>query len=222
MLTDACASLGVEFRGISTILRPRAPADPAAAPQRSRFQRRRRPEHQRRPSTAARSTASLAHAARMNTRYQCVAALPGHRNCVYCAAAVGPDCVVSGGFFFGDPAVKLQVWNTKTGERVRTLNGHSKWITCVAALPGNRIISGSDDETLRVWDLTDGRCLQLLHEHSDHVTCVVIRRPRCFRVEERRPWSRRLSQVMGLYRRPLRTHSCPGRLVGAVRRRHVR
>ena len=41
--------------------------------------------------------------------------------------------------------------------------GHSGWVTSVSFSPdGNRIVSGSNDETLRVWDVTTGAIISTM------------------------------------------------------------
>ena len=45
---------------------------------------------------------------------------------------------------------------------------------CVAALPRDRIVSGSRDKTLRVWDCAEGLCLQTMRAHTGWVNCVGI------------------------------------------------
>ena len=44
----------------------------------------------------------------------------------------------------------------------------------VVTLDGNKIISGSSDETIKVWDLYRGEELQTLSGHSDSVYSVVV------------------------------------------------
>ena len=45
-----------------------------------------------------------------------------------------------------------------TGETLRTLEGHTVWVSAVAVLAdGSRALSGSCDNTLRLWDLDDRR-----------------------------------------------------------------
>jgi hypothetical protein len=39
-----------------------------------------------------------------------------------------------------------------SGETLRTLEGHSDWVTALAVLPDGRVVSSSKDNTLRVWD----------------------------------------------------------------------
>ncbi|MGB8293955.1 MAG: WD40 repeat domain-containing protein, partial [Polyangia bacterium] len=58
---------------------------------------------------------------------------------------------------------------------LRTLEGHTGWVTAVAALPdGKRALSGSEDKTLRLWDLETGQCLRTLDGHTASVTAVAV------------------------------------------------
>ena len=52
----------------------------------------------------------------------------------------------------------LKVWDLESGAELRTLQGHTAFVSCVALLPdGKRAISGSWDSTLKIWDLESGR-----------------------------------------------------------------
>ena len=59
---------------------------------------------------------------------------------------------------------------------LHTLQGHRSSVLCVAALPRDRIVSGSRDKTLRVWDVTGGggHCLQTMRGHTGWVNCVGV------------------------------------------------
>src|ERR1700679_1021042 len=51
----------------------------------------------------------------------------------------------------------VQVWDAKTGEQLRELQGHTDWVNSVAFSPqGNQIVSGSSDHSVRVWDAKTG------------------------------------------------------------------
>ena len=84
----------------------------------------------------------------------------------------------------------LRVWNLASAIRLdlsngrfalkaqclHTLRGHRSSVLCVAALPRDRIVSGSRDKTLRVWDVSEGggNCLQTMRGHTGWVNCVGI------------------------------------------------
>ena len=52
------------------------------------------------------------------------------------------------------------MWDLESGRELRTLEGHSDWVTGVAVTPdGKRAVSASEDNTLKVWDLETGEVL---------------------------------------------------------------
>ncbi|KAK3807666.1 MAG: WD40-repeat-containing domain protein [Benniella sp.] len=60
----------------------------------------------------------------------------------------------------------IKVYSTSTWDRVRTLTGHSEFVRSVAFSPeGDRIVSGSYDDTARVWDIDSGSCTHILIGH---------------------------------------------------------
>jgi WD40 repeat protein len=69
----------------------------------------------------------------------------------------------------------IQVWETATGRPLHTLEGHGRWIECLAFAPvlgSVQLVSGSRDRTLRLWDCQQGKCLQMLEEHDSTVRAV--------------------------------------------------
>ena len=50
--------------------------------------------------------------------------------------------------------------------------GHTNWVTCVAAAPGGRIITCSDDGTFKVW--RDGACERTIQGHADRLVAVAM------------------------------------------------
>lgn len=56
----------------------------------------------------------------------------------------------------------LKLWDAATGECVQTLEGHTSYVLCIAALPNCDIVSGSADRTLKVWEDTEGKMARLI------------------------------------------------------------
>jgi WD40 repeat protein len=73
----------------------------------------------------------------------------GHTNPIN-TVAFSPDgkTILSGS---GDTTIKL--WNSETGEVIRTFEGHTDSVNTVAFNPdGKTILSGSYDTTIKLWD----------------------------------------------------------------------
>jgi WD40 repeat protein len=69
----------------------------------------------------------------------------------------------------------LKVWDLETGRVLRTLEGHSSYVTDVAfSADVRRVVSASDDKTLRVWDLETGMPLTAFTCDGRVVSCVFI------------------------------------------------
>jgi len=53
------------------------------------------------------------------------------------------------------------------------LKGHTGWVSFVRSNgTGDRVLSGSFDNTVRLWDVPGGVCLRTFEGHADAVTCV--------------------------------------------------
>ena len=75
----------------------------------------------------------------------------------------------------GDESGNLHIWNLQTLTLLRTLEGHSGWVWCVAISPDNQIlVSGSADKTVKTWDLKTGTLLRTLEGHSSDITDLAI------------------------------------------------
>src|SRR5258708_6012449 len=69
----------------------------------------------------------------------------------------------------------VRVWDAKTGEQLRELQGHTRSVRSVAfSLDGNRIVSGSGDKSVRVWDANTGGQLRELQGHTNWVSSVAF------------------------------------------------
>jgi WD40 repeat protein len=75
----------------------------------------------------------------------------------------------------------LRVWDLESGEKLRTLAGHSGSVDAVAVYDGGqRAISASGDNTLKVWDLDTGVCLATFSGDSGFLACAVTPDGRTF------------------------------------------
>jgi WD40 repeat protein len=69
----------------------------------------------------------------------------------------------------------IAIWNAMNGSLLRKLKGHSKCITCLAALNLNGMLaSGSWDTTLMIWNQTNGRLMHVLRGHDDSVYTLAV------------------------------------------------
>ncbi|XP_064608002.1 F-box/WD repeat-containing protein 7-like isoform X2 [Liolophura sinensis] len=62
-----------------------------------------------------------------------------------------------------------QNWRTGELRPSKVLKGHDDHVITCLEFCGNRIVSGSDDNTLKVWSVTTGKCLRTLVGHTGGV-----------------------------------------------------
>jgi WD40 repeat protein len=73
-----------------------------------------------------------------------------------CAFAPDGNTLLSASF---DNTLKL--WDTQSGDCIRTLEGHQNSVlACAFAPDGNTLLSASDDKTLKLWNAQSGICLR--------------------------------------------------------------
>ena len=53
----------------------------------------------------------------------------------------------------------VKIWNFKTGELIRILEGHDDGVRCVKKLSDTLLASGSEDHTIKIWNLQTGECV---------------------------------------------------------------
>ena len=69
----------------------------------------------------------------------------------------------------------VMVWDAWTGKELKTLNGHTSYVTSVVfSHDGTRIVSGSLDGSARVWDAWTGKELKTLNGHTSYVISVAF------------------------------------------------
>jgi WD40 repeat protein len=67
------------------------------------------------------------------------------------------------------------LWDTHTGERLYTLEGHKNSVSSVAfPSKGEILASGSFDHTIKLWNVRTGECIRTLDGHSNWVNSVAF------------------------------------------------
>lgn len=82
----------------------------------------------------------------------------GHNNGVMCLQF--EDNILATGSY--DATIKI--WDTETGEELRTLRGHQSGIRCLQ-FDDTKLISGSIDRSLKVWNWRTGECISTYTGH---------------------------------------------------------
>ncbi|KAI1936833.1 hypothetical protein LOZ66_004340 [Ophidiomyces ophidiicola] len=89
----------------------------------------------------------------------------GHTNGVMCLQF--EDNILATGSY--DTTIKI--WDTDTGEELRTLRGHQSGIRCLQ-FDDTKLISGSLDRTIKVWNWRTGECISTYTGHNGGVICL--------------------------------------------------
>jgi WD40 repeat protein/transcriptional regulator with XRE-family HTH domain len=96
--------------------------------------------------------------------------LQGHTDGTW-AIAFSPDGLLLAS---GSDDQTLRLWNTTTGQCLRTLP-HAGRVRSVAFSPdGSLLASGCDDSVVRLWDTKTGECRNTLQGHTDRVWSVIF------------------------------------------------
>ena len=69
----------------------------------------------------------------------------------------------------------IGVWRVSSGERIKTLTGHSDYVLSVVfSADGEYLASGSRDKTIGVWRVSSGERIKTLTGHLGEVLSVVF------------------------------------------------
>ena len=63
----------------------------------------------------------------------------------------------------------IRIWNTTTGETIRTLVGHTNNVRVLAVVSDDLLRSGSDDQTVCIWNVKSGLKIKSLTGHLKYL-----------------------------------------------------
>lgn len=100
-------------------------------------------------------------------QYDCIAICRGHTDWIRALCYLGENRMASGS---DDKTIKIWsvinvcfnfIWHTYVHLVFQftcliTLSGHSNWVLSLSALSGDRLASGSRDDTVKIWNLESG------------------------------------------------------------------
>ena len=92
--------------------------------------------------------------------------LKGHNDNIW-SIAFNPDGtkIVSGS---SDRTVKI--WNSQTGQCLKTLSGHNRPVLCVSFSPnGNTVASCGGHSIIKLWNVETGECFQTIQEKASYI-----------------------------------------------------
>ena len=78
-----------------------------------------------------------------------------HNDWIKCLKVLTRNTFISGSF---DNTIKI--WNSQTGECIKSFNLHLNAVTSLELFSNDRIISSSKDNTVKLWNINSGECLK--------------------------------------------------------------
>ena len=92
----------------------------------------------------------------------------GHLHEVTCAITLNNGLIVT-----GSNDKRIRIWDT-TGKCLKTMLAGSQSISCLAALPDDRIVVGSHDTSLWMLDLNDNVKPRIISGHKSKINCLAV------------------------------------------------
>jgi len=86
------------------------------------------------------------------------------------AIAVSPD----GSMVAGPAYETIPVWDTKTGQRSASLEGHKDGVYDLAFSPDGRTLASAGDRTVKLWETDSGQLRATLRGHTDQVHAIAF------------------------------------------------
>jgi WD40 repeat protein len=111
----------------------------------------------------------------MNSNPECIKSVNAHEGCKYIGKLfLLSDLNIACSAKF-DESFRILILDSKNEYNcIQNLSGHALIIETLISLPNDRIVSGSDDQTIKVWDLNQGICLKTLTEHNHWINSLIF------------------------------------------------
>lgn len=68
----------------------------------------------------------------------------------------------------------VQIFDTETGQRLRTIDLHPRSISAITFSPDGQVLAGGDHRAVRVWDVKTGKLLRELRGHSGVIEAITF------------------------------------------------
>ena len=68
----------------------------------------------------------------------------------------------------------VQLWNVRSGERIRTISPKSNPLSVAFSPDGGKLAAGGHDKEINVWDVDTGKCLRTFVGHEGNVKSLAF------------------------------------------------
>ena len=96
---------------------------------------------------------------------ECTHVLKGHKSHIYgLILSEDKTALIS---CCGDKTIKI--WNLNNYTCIKTLEGHSKWVSNILLFRPSILCSVSGDSLIKFWAIESGKCIHTLHGHKGFI-----------------------------------------------------
>ena len=69
----------------------------------------------------------------------------------------------------------IKIWNIRNGTNITTIQGHNQWIWGLDEIPGEALVSISDDHTMKFWSINDRLCYKTIRSpQGKSIRCLKV------------------------------------------------
>jgi len=96
---------------------------------------------------------------------ECTHVLKGHTSNIF-GLILSEDKTT---LFSGSEDKTIKIWNLSNYTCIKTLEGHSKWVSNILLFRPCILCSVSGDSLIKFWDIESGKCIHTLHGHKGYI-----------------------------------------------------